>query len=91
VQNADKSNLSAQMLGISGKLKKSLRNGSEQNVINDSLISQGERIEYRWYGKYNMEVWHGKKVFFPFLKPFFFFKELALRAMPVSARVIRYL
>jgi hypothetical protein len=90
VQDADKSDLSAQMLGISGKFKKSLRNGSEQNVIEDSLIPQNKRIEFCRNGKDNMEVWHGKKVFFPLLEPFFFFKELALRAMSVSARVIRY-
>jgi hypothetical protein len=90
VQDTDKSNLAAQMLGISGKFKKSLRNTTKKNIIEDSLIPQSKRIEFCGNGKYNMEIGHGKKVFFPLLKPFFFFKELALGAMPVSARVIRY-
>jgi hypothetical protein len=37
-----------------------------------------------------MEVWDGEESFFPLLKPFFFFKELALRAMSVPARVVGY-
>ena len=78
------------MPGISGKLKKSLRNTAEQNVIDGSLIPQNKRIEFRRNGEYNMEVWNGKEIFFSLLKPFFFFEELALRAMSVSARVVGY-
>jgi hypothetical protein len=37
-----------------------------------------------------MEVWNGKEVFFSLLQPFFFFEELALRAMSVPARVVGY-
>jgi hypothetical protein len=38
VKDRDKSDLSAQMLGISGKFKKSLRDRTEQDVVEDSLI-----------------------------------------------------
>jgi hypothetical protein len=37
-----------------------------------------------------MEVWDGKEIFFSLFKPFFFFEELALWAMSVSARVVGY-
>jgi hypothetical protein len=35
-----------------------------------------------------MEVWDSKQIVFPLLQPFFFFKELALRAMSVPAGVV---
>jgi hypothetical protein len=85
VEDTDKPNLSTQMLWISGKFDKRLRNGSEQNVIKDLLVPQDKRIEFRRNGKNHMEVWYCKEVFFPLFKPFFFFKELAFWAMSVSA------
>jgi len=91
VQDTDKPDLSTKMLGISGKFAKRLRDRLEQNVIEDFLIPQNKRIDFRRNSKNHMEVWYRKEIFFPLFKPFFFFKELALRAMPVSARVVGYL
>jgi len=85
VQDADKPDLSTQVLWIPGKFKKSLRNATKQNVIKDLLVPQGKRIEFRRNGKNHMEVWYRKEVFFPLFKPFFFLEELAFRAMSVSA------
>jgi len=85
VQDGDKSDLSPQMLGISGKFEKSLCDGSKQNVIKGLLIPQDKRIKFPWEGKNHMEVWNWKEVFFPLFKPSLFLKKLALRAMSVSA------
>jgi hypothetical protein len=85
MQDADKPDLSAQMLWISGKFDKGLRGGSEQNVIEDFLVPQDKRIELCRNSKNHMKVWYRQEVFFPLFKPFFFFKELAFRAVSVSA------
>jgi hypothetical protein len=85
VQDTDKPDLSTQMFWIPGKFKKSLRNTTKQNVIKDLLVPQGKWIEFCRNGKNHMKVWYRKEIFFPLFKPFFFFKELALRAMSVSA------
>ena len=85
MQNADKSNLDTQMLWVPSQFGKSLTNGAKQNVVKDAFIPQGKWIEFCRDGKDYMEVWCRKEVFFPLFKPFFFFKELAFRAMSVSA------
>lgn len=72
MQNADKSNLDTQMLGVAGKLGKGLRNGAEQNVIKDPLIPQSKWIEFCRDGKDYMEVWHWKDVFSSLLQPSLF-------------------
>jgi hypothetical protein len=85
VQDGDKSDLDAQMLGISGKFEQSLRNRTEQNVIKGLLIPQDKRIKFPWNGKNHMEVWDRKEIFFPLFKPSLFGKELTFRAVSVSA------
>ena len=90
MQDTDKPDLSAQMLGISGKFYKSLRNGSKQNVVEGSLVPQGKRTKFRRDGKDHMEVLDWKEGFFPLLEPFFFLEKLTFWAMPVSTRVVRY-
>jgi len=72
VQDTDKPELSAKMLGISRKFDKRLRNGSEQNVIKDPLIPQSKWIEFCRNGKDYMEVWHWKDVFSSLLQPSLF-------------------
>jgi hypothetical protein len=85
MQDADKSDLDSQMLGVAGELGKGFSSGAKQNVIKDPLIPQGKRIEFCRDGKDHMEVWHWKNIFSSLLNPFFFLEELALRAMPVPA------
>jgi len=90
VQDTEKTYLDPQMFGVSGEFDKSFTNGAKQDVVKDSLIPQGKRIEFRRDGKDHMEVLDWKEGFFPLLEPFFFLEKLTFWAMPVSTRVVRY-
>jgi hypothetical protein len=73
---------------ITGKFQQRLRGASEQEIVNDLLVSEHQRIEYVREGEDHMEVMDGKHILLSFLKPLLPFKKLALRTMPVPAGII---
>ena len=64
---------------------------SVEEVVEYLPVSQGNGVELLRQGEDDMEVRNGEKLTLPCLDPLFFFQELALGAVPVSTRVIRYL
>src|SRR5438132_7353108 len=88
MQNADDADLRAQMFGIGRDFQQCLRAGSEQQVVEHGRIVQGQYIEFVWRGEHDMEVGGGEKLAFAGSKPALARLRLALRAVPVAARVV---
>src|SRR5664279_4656933 len=56
VQNSEKPDLGAQMLGIGGDLQKGLGHRPKQQAINQSLVLQGHGSQDMGQGEYHMVV-----------------------------------
>ena len=89
VQDADEPDLCSQVFRVFREFRKSLRNGFEQDPIEDFLIPEDKRIQLIRNGENNVKVRYGKQVFFPVLDPLFLLQELAFGTVPVSAGVVR--
>ena len=76
---------------LTRKFRERLGGGFEKDVIENFPVSQGKGIELVRQREDDVEVLDGEELFPPGLDPFFFFEELALRAVPVPARVVGYL
>lgn len=88
VEDGGKPDLRAQVNGVLGQLDEGLRCGLEQEVVDDSLVSQSEGVEVFGQGEDQVEIGHWQQVCFLSLQPSFFVQALALGAMPVSAGVV---
>ena len=60
VQDAEETDLGAEMPGVTGYLEESFSAGSEQQVIDDLLILQSQRRQFPWHGDDHMHVGGGQ-------------------------------
>ena len=79
------------VLAVCRDLKQRSRGGAKQNPVDDALILQRDRAQLGGKRKYDMKIWHRKQICRLRLKPFGPGGRLALRTVPVPARVVRNL
>jgi hypothetical protein len=89
VQDAEEPDLSAEMFGVPGDLEQSLGAGAKQKAVDFTLVLPRQRSQFMRQREDDMDVRHGQKVPAARLEPAVAGVGLALRTMPVSARVIR--
>src|SRR5580658_2198199 len=89
MQDAEESDLGAEMFGIGSDLQQSRGAGAEQKVIDDLLVLQRQPREFVRDRKNNMHVLHGQQFFAAFGNPLVASIGLALGTMPGAARVER--
>src|SRR2546430_13586194 len=89
VQNANHADLCPQVLGIGRDLQQGLRAGSEQQVVEQTRVVQGQHIEFMGNSEHNMEVAGGEELSLMSRQPTLARLRLALGAVPISARVVR--
>ena len=89
VENSDEAGLDPETL--TRKFRERLGGGFEKNIVNDFSVSQGKGVELVRQGEDDVEVLDGEELFPPCLDPLLFLQELALRTVPVPARVVGYL
>src|ERR1700687_4863207 len=89
VQDADHADLGAQVFAIDGDLQQGLRAGGEQQVVEQPRVFQGQHVEFVGHGEHDMEVAGGQEFAFAGRQPALACLRLALRAVPVSTRVVR--
>ena len=70
------------------ELQQGLGHGPEEEVTDDSLVAQGERVELVRQGEDQMKVGDRQELGLPLLKPPGFGQRLAFRAMTIPAGVI---
>ena len=86
VQDAEKSDLSAEMLGVSGDLDQRLGAAAEQQAIHYLLVLQSQRRQFVGERENDVRVRRGQQLGTPRVEPAVARVALALRAMPVAAR-----
>ena len=60
VQDAEETDLAAKMPGVTGYFEQSFSAGSEQQVIDDLFVLQGQRRQFSWQGEDHMHVGGGQ-------------------------------
>jgi hypothetical protein len=78
-----------QVFGAGRDLQQGLRAGSEQQVVEQTRVVQGQHIEFMGHSEQNMEVAGGQEFSLAGRQPTLARLSLALGAMPISARVVR--
>ena len=61
VQNANHADLCSQVFGIGRDLQQGLRAGSEQQVVEQTWVVQGQHVEFMGHSEHNMEVAGGQE------------------------------
>ncbi len=89
VQDAYKPDLSTETLRVFRKLRQGFRYGLEQGSIEDFLIPEDEGVQQIGDGEDDVEVRYREEILSPGFDPLLLFQELAFRAVPVSAGVVR--
>ncbi len=89
VEDADETDLGAETFRIAGDLKERLGASLEEQRVDLAFVLQGQRRKLSRQGKDHVNVARGQKFFFPRFQPAVPCVSLALRAMPVAARVER--
>jgi len=61
VQDADHTDLGAQVFALAGDLQQGLSAGGEQQVVEQTRVLQGQHIEFVSHSEHDMEVAGGQK------------------------------
>jgi len=88
VQHAEEANLGAQMFWIGGYLTQRLRGCPEQDVVDHGLVLEGDDLDLLGNREHHMEVAHIEQFRLAVLKPFGPRETLALRTIPITARIV---
>jgi hypothetical protein len=89
VQNAEEADLRAEMSGIASDFEKCFRTGAKQEIIEDLSVLQGQWSQPLRKGEDHMDVARREKFSSACCDPPFPGRGLTLRAVPVSAGVVR--
>src|SRR5467141_3695001 len=89
VQHGEEANFRAEVSRMASDFEKCFRTGAEQQIVDDFLILQGQWRELRWKCEDHMDVARREKFSLPCGDPPFPGSGLTLRAVPVSAGVVR--
>ena len=87
VQNAEESDLRAQMFWVAGDLKQCLRTGLKQEAVDLAFVLQRQRRKLPRQGEDHVDIAGGQQFFPPRFEPAITCIGLAFWTMPVSARV----
>jgi hypothetical protein len=90
VQNAEETDLRAQMLWIGGNDTHCLRRCPEQDVVDDSLVLERDHLDLLRHREHNVEVRYVEQFRVTVLEPLGPGETLTLRTVAVAARVVRH-
>jgi hypothetical protein len=85
VEHGEKANLGTQVLGVGGNGAQRLAHRPEQNVVDVLFILVGDRSDWLWHRKDDVEVADVEKLRSTVFQPFGASQRLALAAVAVSA------
>src|SRR5271155_1778681 len=88
VQNADHTDLRTEVFGIACYFQQCLCAGGKQQVVKYARVVQRQHIEFVRHSEHDVEVAGREKLAFASREPMFTRLRLALRTVPVPARVI---
>ena len=88
MEHAEEADLRAKVSRIASDLNESGGTGAEQQAIEQPLVLKRKRSQFTRQREHGMDVARGQQLAFALLKPADTGVALALRAVPVTARVI---
>lgn len=88
MEHGEEADLGAEMLGIGGDGAQRLGCGPQQDGVDRLLVVEGNLGDLCRQREHDMEVRHRQQLGLPRRQPVFAGLALALRAVPVAARVI---
>lgn len=88
MEDREKANVGAEMLGVSSDLEERLRGGAEENRIDDLFVSQGESGDLGRHREDDMEVGDREKLRFPLREPCCALMAETGGAMAIAAGVV---
>ena len=88
VEDTEKADLGAEMLGIGGSLDQCFRAAAEQQTIDHCFVLQGQRRQLMGKSEDNMRIGCGEQFGTARGQPAIARLALTLRAVPVAARII---
>jgi len=89
MQHGGDANAGAEVLGLGRDRDQGLGRGLEQQVVDDGLVLVGDIGDRTRQREHNMEVRHRQQIGLARGQPVLCRRALALRAVPVAARVVR--
>src|SRR5258705_13410688 len=89
VQNTQEADLRAQMLWIGGDLTQRLRRRSEQDIVDNSLVLEGDDLDLLGHREHDVEVGPVEQFGLTVREPLGARETLALWATFLAARVVR--
>src|ERR1700680_3893127 len=89
MQDAEESDLSAEMLGIAGDLDQCFGAAAEQQIIQHFLVLEGQRGQFVGERKNDVSVRSGGQCFMPPVQPSVAGITLTPWAMPIPAGIVR--
>src|SRR6266404_9966901 len=89
VKNANHADFCPQVYGIGRDLQQRLRAGSEQQVVEQTRVVQGQHMEFMGHSEHHMEGAGGQEFSLMGRQPTLARLGLALGTVPISARVVR--
>ena len=89
VKYAKEADLCSEVLGVTGHLEHGFGASPVEQVVDESLVAEGQRRELMGKGKDDVEVGHGQQFCRALPEPLGTRVSLALGAVPVATRVIR--
>src|SRR5467141_3133968 len=84
MQNADHADLCSQVFGIGRDLQQGLRAGSEQQIVEQTRVVQGQYMEFMGHSEHNMEVAGGQEFSLAGRQPTLARLGLTLGTVPIS-------
>src|SRR5258708_33833554 len=89
MQHGEEADFRSEVSRIASDFEKSFRTGAEQQIVDDFLVLQNQWSELRRKREDHMDVARREKFSLPCGDPAFAGRGLTLRAVPVSAGVVR--
>src|SRR5215469_15761973 len=89
MQHTEEADLGAEESGIAGHFEKGFRTGAEQKVVEELLVLEHQWGQAVWECEDHVHVGDGEKFSLARSNPLFPSGSLTLRAMAISAAVIR--
>ena len=89
MEHAEEADVGSEMSGVAGDFQKSFCTGTEQQTIDDFLVLQSQRCQLWRQSENDMDVTRREKFAVTRFEPAFAGARLTLRAMAISAAVIR--
>ena len=88
MQDGDHAGVGAKMLGIGANYAKGLRRGFKENIVDERLVLESDRRDWRRHGEDDMEIGNGQQFGAAVREPLEARQTLTLGAVPIATGIV---